>query len=414
MMKLFVFFMAVFSVGAFAKDLSRDLNSKLLLAYASNEKNQAGNRLSYDLSSSKTSFAQERNGFEGDMRFRYLQHIGSEMSYPDFHLLFKGGWFAQLTPQLGWNFQLASGGWVQNVHGQKKSKVDRFGGKSVWLNGASLSYSPWESYEIELGKMSSYFDFERQNLIWDEDLAPEGLSLVYHKSFFDRYVVDLKAGWLLIHSVSPLIAGHGASRVDLTREEINSEEQELIHSENRGMLTAGAQVLMDYEDYDFTAGASYYRAGLKGVSPPLYTTNSVDKDRKYRYDYSIVDLFLQLAINRARFPLSLSIQLVQNFGVESGWIKPESFGYITGGFFGRKDPKSFNFEYSFFKLPTDVTMSHFVDSDIGGTGYAGHQLAVSYFFNKSVSAELKYILRTDSRGSKPLNHIAFCSLSMQI
>ena len=196
------------------------------------------------------------------------------------------------------------------------------------------------------------------------------------------------------------------------------KDEEWFNTQNKGMFSASAQALMSSNDYDLSAGASYHSVQTQGAlsNSKRNSTSVVENDsakeeesvalmqegvhRKLLYHYSVVDLFLQMNIKSIRLypvPLSLSLQLTQNFGAESNLTSAKSFGFVVGGVLGHPQRTGhWNLGYHFFQLPMDVTLSHFVDSDIGGTGYTGHQLAARYFINKDMAFDFKYIMKMDS------------------
>ena len=402
----------------------QDLDSSLLLAYMANQSN---NRLVQSLDSN----SDDLFGFDGDMRFRYMNFFEQNLTHA-FQLRVRAGFEGRINPELGWGFKLASGGgqghYRPALNYDQDQFVGGFDGKPIWLSGAYLSYIPVENAVVKLGKLdrSPFLDPLLYNPLWDEDLAPEGISAHYRKSLQNRYAFDLKTSWFFVNPVMPQLTASDEERkanIPLRNSQKKSlgfllRDEEWFDTQNKGMFSASAQALMFNNDYDLRAGVSYHNVQTKDAfsetnrnSTQLVAEESVGQDasvlepempeqRTLKYNYSVIDLFVQMNIKSIRVypvPLAVSVQLTQNFGAESNFTDTESFGFVVGGILGHPHRTGhLNVGYHFFQLPKDVTLSHFVDSDIGGTGYIGHQLALRYFINKDMAFDLKYIMKMDS------------------
>ena len=206
-MKLKLLLVILFFVwgGAVHAEDGRDLNSSLLIAYTANQSNRLVQSLESDSLSLEDSF-----GFDGDMRFRYMNFFEQSLTHA-FQLRVRGGFEGRINPQMSWSFKLASGGQGDNyrpvLNYDQDQFVGGFDGKLIWLSGAYVSYSPIENTVFQLGKLdrSPFLDPLRYNPLWDEDLAPEGLSAHYRKSVQNRYTFDLKTSWFFVNPVLPQI-----------------------------------------------------------------------------------------------------------------------------------------------------------------------------------------------------------------
>ncbi len=424
-------------------ETSRDLNSSLLVAYMAGQSNRLVQSLESDSLNSEDSF-----GFDGDMRFRYMNFFEQELTHA-FQLRVRGGFEGHINPQMSWSFKLASGGQGDNyrpvLNYDQDQFVGGFDGKPIWLSGAYVSYSPVENAVLKFGKLdrSPFLDSLRYNPLWDEDLAPEGVSAHYRKSVQNRYIFDLRTSWFFVNPVLPQITAsdverrHDGTELSSRKQSLGFllRDEEWFDAQNKGMFSASAQALMSNNDYDLRTGVSYHNVQTKGAlsesrrnSTTVVENESVEESasaveipaqRKLMYNYSVIDLFLQMNIKSIRFypvPLSLSLQLTQNFGAESNFTSAESFGFIVGGVLGHSHRTGhWNLGYHFFQLPKDVTLSHFVDSDVGGTGYTGHQIAARYFINKDMAFDFKYIMQMDSiHEDAKMLHRGFVSVLINI
>jgi len=418
----------------------QDLDSSLLVAYATNQSN---NRLIQSLDSDFLN-SDDLFGFSGDIRFRYMNFFEQNLTHA-FQLRVKAGFEGRINSKLNWGFKLASGGQGDNyrpvLNYDQDQFVGGFDGKLIWLSGAYLSYAPVENAVLKFGKLdrSPFLDSFRYNPLWDEDLAPEGVSAHYRKSFQNRYAFDLKTSWFFVNPVMPQLTASDVERKDdipvrSSRKKslgfLLNRDEEWFDAQNKGMFSASAQALMANNDYDLQTGVSYHSVQTKGAlsgtgrnsTQVAEEESAVDDEtpaqRKLKYNYSVIDLFVQMNIKSIRFypvPLAVSIQLTQNFGAESSFTDTESFGFVVGGVLGHsRRTGHWNFDYHFFQLPRDVTLSHFVDSDIGGTGYTGHQLVARYFINKDMALDFKYIMKMDSVQNESMSHQGFVSVRIDI
>ena len=437
-MKLLIILFFIWELSVHA-EIGRDLNSSLLLAYAANQPQNLVQSLDSHSLNTNSSFA-----FDGDMRFRYISFFEEQLTQA-LQLRVRASLEGRINPRLSWRIKLASGGHVDNYrplsHYNQNQFVGGFDGKPLWLSSAYVSYSPLDNAVLKIGKLDRipFLDSLRWNPLWDEDLAPEGVSAHYQKSVQNRYTFDLKTSWFFVNPVMPQITAGD----DRARKNIRSSQKKLgfllrdewFSTQNTGMFSATAQALMSSRDYDLRTGLNYHNVQTKGAFSKTErnsTTLAAEKSsegesaspdpqeqRKLMYNYSVIDLFLQMNIKSIRVypvPLSVSVQLTQNFGAESNITSTENFGFVVGGVLGHfQRAGHLNFGYHFFQLPKDVTLSHFVDSDIGGTGYTGHQLSARYYINKDMAFDFKYIMKMDSiKSSASLLHQGFVSVLINI
>ena len=444
--------------GLFAHaEINRDLNSSVLVAYQDLDSslllaymaNQSDSRLIQSVDSDSLN-SDDLFGFDGDMRFRYMNFFKQNLTHA-FQLRVRAGFEGRINPKLGWDFKLASGGgqgdYRPALNYDQDQFVGGFDGKLIWLSGAYLSYAPIENGVLKIGKLdrSPFLDSLRYNPLWDEDLTPEGISAHYRKSIQSRYAFDLKTSWFFVNPVIPQLTASDVERKDNIplRNSLKKSlgflmrDEEWFDAQNKGMFSASAQALISNKDYDLQTGVSYHNVQTKGAlsktsrnSTQLVEEGSVEdvsvldqemsEQRTLKYNYSVIDLFVQMNVKSVRVypvPLAVSIQLTQNFGAESNFTDTESFGFVVGGVLGHpRRTGHWNFGYHFFQLPKDVTLSHFVDSDIGGTGYIGHQLAARYFINKDMAFDFKYIMKMDSLRNEgsTMSHQGFVSVLINI
>ena len=445
-MKKFFIFVLLSSLGAFAQAELDVLDTNLLLAYADTGSRQLNSHLlaSYKTRSTKLStrsFSKQSNGLFSDLRFRYIQAYEEEFFSPLFQLQLSMGASYRVSSKMNMDIEFGSGGqYSADYNSISFSDAESFmggvNGKPIWLQGASLSYVLNDKTSFYFGKFatSPLNDKKRYNILWDTHIAPEGAYAQYRETLSGRYVVNAKLSGFFVDAISPLITGYDAALLPNLDRESSSEslsDQNLIGSSNRFMWALSTDVLMQNKDYDFNFSATYSRIPTKGMilSGNKYTRNSVRTSaetevKRYNYNYSVLDLIMRMDIKNLKMkaidmnksvPLSLSLQLIQNFG--SGHISSvslDTLGFVGGGVLGHQMKKHMNLSYHYFRLPTDVAFSNYVDYDIGGTGYTGHRLAMKYFLSDNMTVGLKYTIRSDEKGPNDASHLAFAEFSVQI
>ena len=450
-MKKFLVFILMSSLGVFAQAEMSVLDANLLLAYTDTYADLGSRQLNSHLlasyRSSRTpklstkSFSKHSNGLFGDLSFRYVQTYEEDFNSPLFQMQFNIGGSYRVSSKMNMSIELGSGGWYSAQYGSVSfADADNFiggvNGKPVWLQGASLSYALNDKTSFYFGKFatSPLIDKKHYNILWDTHAAPEGVYAEYQDTLSGRYIVNAKLSGFFVDTISPLITGSGAAllpNLDRASATDSLEDKNLIRSSNRFMWSLSTNVLMQNKGYNFAFNAAYSRIPTKNmpVSGNSFTRNSllVSSDtelKRYEYNYSILDLMIRMDFKNLKtkvnnvsknIPLSLSLQLIQNFG--SGRISSaslETLGFVGGVVAGYRMKKQLNFSYHYFRLPTDVAFSNYVDYDIGGTGYNGHRLAMKYFLNEDMSIGLKYTLRGDESKNEGSSHFGFAEFSIQI
>ena len=371
----------------------------------------------------------DKNGFSGEIKFQYQDNTlkaDSNNFFSGYLAQFKGGWAGEINENFNWGLRLASGGWGQTslidsrgyVRQSDINKSQIFGGFSgspIWLDSLHVSYFIKEDFSIRFGQMENpYFDSNRYNVIWDEDLTPSGFVFQYEKQMKDRYTFSLLGSGFVMSPLSPWTS-NGLNLVN---------EEEVEYGLNRYMWAGSGRFKVAFDDYDFIFQTSYYNIQAQNMAlDPLSQANreevilnrvSDPEASILRYDrnFSIVDIALQMRIKNFWKPVLTSIQIVQNFSE-----KDEAVGVVTGGILGESQKKgAWNLGYHFFNLEQNVTMSHLTNSDIGGNGlaYSGHSIHGNYFINSSVSLGAQYILRKDKWSEEEKDHVFFVSLRARI
>ena len=354
----------------------------------------------------------KKDTFSGDMRLRYHHAFeDSKTVQSGYFIRVRGHLNGAISDRLRWDFGMASEGLLPTSRDQR---LGGFGGKPLLFDKAALTYyTPVKNFRILVGKMNNpYFDKERYNLIWDEDLKPEGLTTHYHYFFSDKYRVMLHASAFLR---DPIIEA-----ADFSSEKKAGAKQKRFGSDRAVLFAGSADFLMNKDNYNFKTGAAFYSVKTEGekkaVTGSPWNPNSPAGD-KHSYDHSILDIFVQMKLKSLWKPISLSGQLVQNLAIQKS-LQDSPRGWITGVRIGKNNGKGSGFlDYHYFSLEEGAHLAQYTDSDIGGEGSRyGHQIQGRYKISDASALGLKYILRKDKNKSenKVMNHVIFASYSVQI
>jgi hypothetical protein len=230
-----------------------------------------------------------------------------------------------------------------------------FSSKNIYLDRLFINYAPRTMpFSILAGKFEGqFYKTIKSELVWDSDLNTEGLEIdLIWKSLF------IKAGYLWL-------------------EERSNESDSVLHAAQIGFKGELGPVKM-------TIGGGYYDyTDIKG-NPALYdstdgygnTTYTFAGNKLYTNDYNLKEAFLEIQFGK--FPLSFYGNYVQN-----GEVSKNKTAWLAG-FRIKSDLK---LQYNYRQVEKDSVVGLFTDSDFngGGTDGKGHELGVSYPWNKYVT-----------------------------
>ncbi len=362
----------------------------------------------------------EITGFDGDMRFRY-QQVVSDQGQGGFFLRARAGYKGLLNNNIGWTFRVASSGTMDPQSLGVTASEQAMGGikgKPLWLDLASISYYVSDDLKLGIGKMENpYYSQEKYNLLWDEDLTFEGLSLLYSKNFSDKHRVNINGSLFLRDPAVPFLTKGAKHDLNSSFIQISSSK----YNFKRYLGAASIEYIMNEEQFDFKAGIATYYMNAKGgwigesdTQKYLQGNTIIDTNSaipSHANDYGLLDVSLGIKFKDFWKPLSFSLQVLQNYMVQD-----DSFGFVAGGMVGDLNKKGFVFDYYLFLLQKDVTIARYTDSDVygSGVGFNGHRASLSYFFNSNMRLKAQYIMRNDNNNSVDSDHILYASLSFNI
>jgi hypothetical protein len=319
----------------------------------------------------------DRVTIKGDIRLRY-EYIDVDDTRDDRH---RGRFRARLsltgeiTETVKAHFRLASGG--DDPVSTNQSFDDAFSTKDFGLDRAYVDWAIREDLNLWAGKMKQPF-FKLRQLVWDNDLNPEGGALLYRTAATEEIEVYANGSvWV-------------------------AEERAIGSETTMWGIQAGAKG--DATDtIKIGGGLSYYFwDNMKGfetlVNPISGTGNSVVEDDEggttYVNDYEIFEAFLNLAM--APDKIAVPVDIYADYIINTAADTSGDTGYMIGFQVGKaKEPKSWSVDYNYRDVEADATVGAFIDSDSfgGGTNGEGHRIEGRYAITANVQSALTLFLQ---------------------
>lgn len=320
----------------------------------------------------------EKINLYGDFRYRY-EYIDAEGSSSDRHrnrIRARIGLEGKVNNEMTYNVRIASGS--DDPVSTNQTLDGGFSSKDIWLDRAYLQWQPasLDGWTFLFGKMGNPFHKVGKNqLIWDDDLNPEGIAAQYTANLNDRTGLFVNSGGMWV-------------------EESSSNADASLWG-----VQAGLEHRLNDSDM-FTWGGSYYKYGNVKTSKTFYdvqdgfgntTFTDGDGDERYMYNYQLVEGFAEYATRLGNTPMSVYGDVVMNTasGVneDSGWLIGTKLGKA-------KNPGTWGAGYEYRDLENDAVVGVFSDSDFigGGTGGKGHKFGASYAIAKNATLGATYFM----------------------
>jgi len=263
---------------------------------------------------------------------------------------------ANVQDNLSLGFQLGSGS--DDPISTNQTLTGGFTSKQVNIDLAYFTWKPATVSGLSLsgGKVKNPFRIPaKTELLWDNDLNPEGLALRYSRSggavpFF----VTASYFWV---------------------EERKTEADAVLLGTQAGvdLTTAAAKII---------AGAGYFDYQNTRRFAPFYDSgdsfgNSVDENGMYRYDYNDLEFFFEATPQALPGSVTVFAEYVSNIAGDVN----DNTGWMAGFSAGKcKNPGSFDASYYYKYLERDAVVGAFTASDFsdGGADGKGHVVNLNY------------------------------------
>ncbi len=368
----------------------RQMQNRLIaLEQAQNEQGQTIQKIEKTGMSIPESLAWiEKVSFYGDFRYRY-EYIDAEGSSSDRHrnrIRARIGLKGKVNDEMSVNVRLASGS--SDPASTNQTLDGGFSSKDLWLDRAYLKWEPagMAGWAFLFGKMGNpFYKPGKSQLIWDDDVNPEGVAA--------QYTGDLGEGLGLFVNAGGMWVEENSSDADASLWGIQGG---LEHDLNGSNLTWGA----GYFKYGNIKNSKTFFDSEDGFGNSTYIiTNSDGVDETYyMHDYELFEAFAAYDTSLGDTPLSVYGDYVVN--TASG--VSDDTGWLIGAKYSKaKAPGSWQLGYEYRDLEKDAVVGVFTDSDFvgGGTDGKGHKFSVAYALAKNTTLNGTYFMtQRDSNG----------------
>ncbi|MFZ0035194.1 MAG: putative porin [Sedimentisphaerales bacterium] len=334
----------------------------------------------------------EKVKLSGDFRYRHESIDSQKNSKDQFgtnrnRIRARLGIDVKVNDDWDLGFRLATG--AADPASTNQSLENGFQKKDIWLD---LAYFNWHPKSIERlnvygGKMPlPFYRAGNNQLIWDDDVNPEGLAA--------KYVIPLgKADNLYINGGGFwLKADEGATGGAA----VWGLQSYLKHDfENKDYLLGGLSL---YASDNLKNKEGLYKSSGTGSSKFGNTMSGLGTTASpyiYEMNYNVLEGFAEYGFTVADLPASVYGSYVKNTAANTS----EDSGWLIGTTLNKaKEPGSWEFGYNYRDVKKDAVVGVLTDSDFigGGTDGKGHMLCGKYQLTKNIQATLTYFLAQKS------------------
>ncbi|AGH95366.1 putative porin [Pseudobdellovibrio exovorus] len=242
--------------------------------------------------------------------------------------------------------------------------------KSIVLDLAYFNWKATENIRILGGKTPLPFEFVADNdLIFDNDVTPEGLSVKYNQT------VDLAHDLMAVASATWLNERYSAD---------GSAENTDV-----GLLALQLGYAFKGADFGIRAVGSYLNfANIKGDKAPAAKGNTVDGGGNYVHNYELSSLGLELFSEVAGQPISFFAEYVKN-SRDDDYNTAQIYGIQFGEL---KDVSSWAVTLDYRQVEKDAVVGLLTDSDSagGGTDIRSWKTSLAYQVGRNANVALTY------------------------
>lgn len=246
--------------------------------------------------------------------------------------------------------------------------------KQIWLNLAYFEYSPAQIAGLKIlgGKIKNpYYKPGNSDLMFDNDVNPEGIAAVFNKAYEQTEVSVVLGGFYLEER---------STDADTSLWGIQTKLKHNFESDNKMYVSAGA----GYYDYGNTKG----KAALGSTATEFYGNSNANN--LYTSDYDLAQLFGEFGFNAGKLPIVFFGDYINNTKADSG----KDTAYLFGVKLGKcKEPGSWDFSYNYRDVEADAIIGALAESTFagGGTDIKGHKFCLTYQLMKNFQFAVGYM-----------------------
>lgn len=288
---------------------------------------------------------------------------------------------SQVTPTVEAGIRVASGN-SNDARSTNQDMNNYFTKKDLWLDRAYINWHPANVPGLKLlgGRMAQPWVSESE-MVWDNDINPEGVAAQYSRKFGDTNVFGSGG----VFTVKDNVTGSGPE----------------FHNDLRLYYAQLGANLFPGDNYKLTVGGSvfhYYKDQYSFPTAPGSGGLALEANGNTSTEFQLYDGFGQLDVLGLPLPLTLYGQYVHN-PAANGPQSDKDSGYLLG-FITRIWEIGVN--YSYRDVERNAVVGAFTDSDFasGFTASRGSKLQLSYNIAKNFQFLTSYFL-TESNASNP-------------
>jgi Putative porin len=307
---------------------------------------------------------------------RYRQEWQDKEGKPDRNkgrIRARAGFQAQVVPDVDIRILLASGGSDSPI-GLMQDIDTGFSSKNIWIDEAYFNWHPHTVSGLSIygGKMvNPYFKPNKSELLWDNDLSPEGIALKYKTGLNDSGSLEF-------------FGTAGGFWVEERSEDADS---------SLWGLQAGLKYEIPDTSIQLTGGIGYFDYGNVQGYPTIYNEkknygNIVDASGYYDSDFDLIEFFTEVQFELGGVPVSIYGDLSDNTAASE-----DDLGWLVGFSAGRKvKPGSLFLRYNYRRIESDAVLGIFTDSihGSGGTDLRGHEVRLQYQLTNRIDTSITY------------------------
>jgi hypothetical protein len=319
----------------------------------------------------------------GDLRYRY-EGIDSQtngkwnQSAQRNRIRARIGLYGKANEDVDLGFRLGSGS--QDPVSTNQTEGDSFDKKPVWIDQAYFDWHPgtMKGFDFIGGKMPRPFYRVGDNqLIWDDDLNPEGLAAKYEMPINDSLKAYINGGGFWV------------------------QQRETGDKPSTSLWAVQGYLKNTFEDKSYLLGGlSFFGYGNIKDENDLQTVwkgksnsfgNTLTSNNNFRYKFDVIEGFAEYGFKVADFPVSVFGDYAHNTSAPND----KSNAWLIGTIFNKaKDPGTWQIGYNYRDIDSDAVVGQFNDSDFdgGGTNARGHWFNFTYQLAKNFQTGLTYFL----------------------
>jgi hypothetical protein len=322
--------------------------------------------------------------FKGDFRYRHEQISQEGLDQRDRERIrARMSVTAAVDSKVNFIFGFASGSNNDPISSNQDLGAG-FSDKPIWIDMAYFDWTtPLSGLKIQGGKTANPFLAVGKNqLIWDHDLRPEGLSAQYSKKM-DKTEFFANASYFWITE-------RAADRDNF----LLGGQVGINQTMDIAVLTIGGSLF----NYTNARGFDTFYDAAKSFG------NSVDANKKYLYDFRVAEVFGTLAITKI---IPVPANILFDYAANIASDVKDNTAYLVGASLGKTAQKGSMAGQVFYRyVERDAVIGAFNDSDFGGGGTNNKGFVFQYDYQYAKNVTLSSTFYLNKMGVKSVNGVS--------